>query len=76
MVVAIELLCATQGLDCGEPLRPGRGVAVAYRCVRDVVPPLEKDRFLAPDLQRVEELLVSGELVRRVEKAVSGLAGC
>ncbi len=76
MVVAIELLCATQGLDCGEPLRPGRGVAAAYRCVRDVVPPLEKDRFLAPDLQRVCELLVSGELVRRVEKAVSGLAGC
>ncbi|MHC4922272.1 MAG: histidine ammonia-lyase, partial [Planctomycetota bacterium] len=75
-VVAIELLCAAQGLDCGEPLRPGVGVEAAYRCIRDAVPPLEQDRFLAPDLGKVEELVVSGELVRRVEKSVRGLSGC
>ncbi len=75
-VVAIELLCGAQGLDCGEPLRPGRGVAAAYRCIRDVVPPLRKDRFLAPDLRKVEELLVSGQLVRRVRKAVAALMPC
>ena len=41
-----------------------------------MVPPLEEDRFLAPDLGKVDELLVSGELVRRVEKSVRGLTGC
>jgi histidine ammonia-lyase len=75
-VVAIELLCAAQGLDCGEPLRPGRGVEAAHRCIRDAVPPLDKDRYLAPDLLRVEELLVSGELVRQVQKIVAGLIPC
>lgn len=73
-VLAIELLCAAQGLDCGAPLPPGRGVQAAYRAIRDVVPALEGDRWLAPDLAAVEELLVSGRLVARVERQVGELA--
>ena len=72
-VVAIELLCACQGLDLGEPLRPGRGVAVARRAVRARVPTLRGDRILAPDIIACEELLREGSLVRRVEKAVGDL---
>ena len=65
-VLAIELMSAAQGLDCGEKLRPGRGVAAAYKAIREVVPTLEKDRFLAPDIIALEELLVSGQLVAAV----------
>ena len=75
-VVAIELLCGAQGLDCGEPIRPGQGVAAAYRCIRASVPPLRKDRVLAPDLGKLEGLLVSGKLVRQVQKVVPGLIPC
>jgi histidine ammonia-lyase len=75
-VVAIELMCGAQGLDCGEPLRPGRGVAAAHRCIRESVPRLQKDRFLAPDLRKVEALLISGQLVRRVEKSAGALTAC
>ena len=70
-VLAIELISATAGLDCGEPLRPGRGVEAAYEAIREVVPPLTADRYLAPDLRATERLVSSGGLIRRVE-AVCG----
>ena len=72
-VLAIELVCAAQGLDCGEKLAPGRGVAAAYEVIRRRVPPLEGDRFLAPDLRAAEEMIVSGELLAAVERATGPL---
>lgn len=71
-VLAIELLCACQGLDCGEPLAPGRGVAAAHAAVRAVVPTLRRDRFLAPDIETVTGLLTDGTLLEAVQE-VRGL---
>jgi histidine ammonia-lyase len=56
-VVAIELICGAQGLEFLKPLKPGRGVALVYRRVRDLVPPLTDDRPLSPDIERVAALL-------------------
>jgi len=72
-VVGIELLCAAQGLDLGEPLRPGGGVDAAYKVLRKVVPTLAGDRFLAPDLAAAELLVRDGSLVGAVEKKVGEL---
>jgi histidine ammonia-lyase len=72
-VLAIELMCAAQGLDCGEALRPGRGVAVAYEVVREVVATLTEDRILSPDIAAIERVIANGELVRRVEAVVGEL---
>ena len=72
-VLGIEVLCAAQGLDLGEPLRPGRGVAAAYAAVRARVRGLEGDRYLAPDLAAAERLVLDGELVAAVERAVGPL---
>src|SRR5205814_8979310 len=33
-ILAIELMCATQGIDFRAPLRPGRGVARAHAALR------------------------------------------
>mgnify|MGYP000094313064 CR=1 FL=1 len=52
-ILAIELLCAAQGLEYLAPLRPGRGVQLAYERLRALVPPLTEDRVLAPDVERV-----------------------
>ncbi len=49
-VLAIELMCAAQGLDYRAPLTPGRGAAAAHRAVRALVPPLVQDRVLAGDI--------------------------
>jgi histidine ammonia-lyase len=63
-VLAIELLCAAQGVDFRAPLRPGRGVARAHGAVRRLVPPLERDRVLAPDIERLAQAIATGELTQ------------
>ena len=73
-VLGIELLCAAQGLDLGEKLKPGAGVDAAYRALRKRVAGLEGDRYLAPDLAVAEELVVDGTLVAAAEKKVGVLA--
>ncbi|HEX7175451.1 MAG TPA: histidine ammonia-lyase [Pyrinomonadaceae bacterium] len=60
-VVAIELLCAAEGLEYRAPLRPGRGVVRAHEQVRAHVPRLTRDRPLAPDFERIAAALRSGE---------------
>lgn len=73
-VLGIEFLCAAQGLDLGERLRPGAGVAAAYRALRREVAGLDGDRFLAPDLAAAERLVREGTLVAAAEKVVGPLA--
>ena len=46
-MLAIELMCAAQGIDYRAPLKPGRGVARAHAAVRALVAPLERDRVLS-----------------------------
>ncbi|MEP7081968.1 MAG: histidine ammonia-lyase [Chloroflexota bacterium] len=62
-VLAIEALCAAQGLDFRAPLRPGAGVRAAHAIIRDRVPHLGADRSPAPDIAAVRELVHSGEIL-------------
>jgi len=86
-VLAIELLCACQGLDfrlsgqaCGDGqtvvsnLKPGKGVQAAYAVVREHIPQLIEDRPLHDDIHEAELLIESGELLQAVESAVGPLA--
>lgn len=58
-IVAIELLCAAEGLDHRRPLRAGESVETAYERVRERVAPLVADRALQPDI-----LALAGEIRR------------
>jgi histidine ammonia-lyase len=62
-VLAIEAMCAAQGLDFRAPLRPGSGVAAAHATVRRSVPHLDEDRPPAPDVAAVRDLLHAGDLL-------------
>ena len=62
-VLAIEALCAAQGLDFRAPLRPGAGVARAHASVRERVPHLGADRSPAPDIAIVRGLVHGGDLL-------------
>ena len=73
-ILAMELLCATQGLEFQLPLQPGVGIKEAYRVIREKVPPIVGDRRFSDDIREIHLLIESGELLRRVERATGGLA--
>jgi len=57
--IAIELLCACQGIDLLAPLQTGTLAHHAYALVREKSPKLTDDRPLAPDIQSVTALLAN-----------------
>ncbi len=59
-IVAIELLAAAQGLDLRAPLRTSPALQPAHDAIRAVSPVLEGDRFLAPDIAAVKQLVLDG----------------
>ena len=72
--VAIELLAATQGVEFLAPLEPGAGGRAAHDFVRTLSAPLDEDRSLSEDIERVAAAIRSGELVAAVEAAAGELA--
>lgn len=65
-IVGIELLIACQGVEMREPLRTSPRLVQILQTVRDRVPALGADRFLAPELEDGAELVRSGHLIEVV----------
>jgi histidine ammonia-lyase len=72
-ILAVELVCASAGLDLRAPLRPAPGTGAALRIVRDAVAGPGPDRWLSPDLRRAERLLADGAVLAAVESAIGEL---
>jgi histidine ammonia-lyase len=68
-VLAIELMCAAQGLEFLRPLRAGDGVEAAFAEVRRVVPFAQADRLFHDDIQTCLALVRSETLVAAAEAA-------
>lgn len=59
--VAVELLCGVEAVEhLPDDLEVGRGTGAVVDAVREVVDPLEGDRPVAPDIDRVAELIADG----------------
>jgi histidine ammonia-lyase len=75
-IVAIELLCAAQGIDfrlrdTGQTVQSlGCGTRVAYQLIRDHVPFQDKDMPLAPQIEQARALVVSGAIKTAVEESL------
>ena len=76
LLIASELLTAAQATELAAPERLGAGTAEALRCVREVVTAVTEDRPLGPDVERLADALLAGEvpLRRRVTDAVATAA--
>jgi histidine ammonia-lyase len=59
-VLAIELMCAAQGLEFRRPLKASREVERAHAAVRAVVPKLEQDRVLSPEIEALAAAVRNG----------------
>jgi histidine ammonia-lyase len=60
--VAIELLCACQGIDLLAPLQTGKLAQRAYEAVRAKSAKVTEDRPLAPEIEAVSALVASGTI--------------
>jgi histidine ammonia-lyase len=73
-IVAIELLCAAQGVDFRRRIMEqphaclGQGTAVAYDLIRERLPFLERDVTLAPYIEEVRQLVAAGTIKEAVEE--------
>jgi len=60
-LLAVELLAAAEGLEHRRPMKAGRGVERAFAAVRNIAPPLTRDRVLSGDIARVAEAIRRGD---------------
>ena len=61
-ILAIEWLAAAQGIEFLRPLRSSPALEQAHALLREQVPALGQDRYLAPDIAHAHALVRSGSL--------------
>ncbi|OLP46597.1 histidine ammonia-lyase [Rhizobium oryziradicis] len=75
-IIGIEALTAAQGVEFRAPLTTSPELQKAIDTLRTVVPTLEVDRFMAPDLAAASTLVADGALVGSVSAGIlPGLEG-
>lgn len=57
VVLAIELIAAGRALDMRAPLKPAKSTAAMLTKLREVVPGVGPDRFMAPEIAAATDLL-------------------
>lgn len=68
VILGIEAICAAQGIEQRAPLPTSRPLQAAMARLRTVVPTLQQDRYLAPDLRAAADCIGNDSLA-----AASGL---
>lgn len=61
-VIGIEMMGACQSIDFHKGLKTSKGLFAAYEKVREDVAFLDKDRLLSPDINHMQQLVLSGQL--------------
>jgi len=67
-ILAVELVCAAQGVDLLRPLRTSESLERLHDTVRERIPAWDRDREMAPDLaaaERIVEALVPADYALR-----------
>jgi histidine ammonia-lyase len=67
VILGVEAICAAQGIDHRAPLKTSRPLQRALAHLRQHIPPLTDDRFMAPDLAAAAALIADGSLARATD---------
>ena len=67
-ILGIELLAAAQGIDFLRPLQSSAILEEVHALLRQQVPKMVQDRYLAPDIAHASALVQSGALARILQK--------
>jgi histidine ammonia-lyase len=73
-ILAIEAACAAQALDLRAPLQPGHATSAVLERIRQDIPFIETDTFMAPHLDAAKSLVTTGQLALAAERAIGPLA--
>ena len=65
-ILGIEAICAAAGVEFRAPLATSAPLRAVIARLRDSIPPLDQDRYLAPDLVEAARLVRDGDLVGAV----------
>ncbi|MFN4274888.1 MAG: histidine ammonia-lyase [Ferrovibrio sp.] len=71
-IMAVEWLCAAQGVDLRAPLRTSKHLQQAQKLLRDAVPMMAEDRWLAPDLAAAKTMVRDGALRALLHRPLLG----
>ena len=72
-ILAVEALCAAQALELRAPLQPAPATRAVLARIRQEVPFITEDTFMAPHLQTAEKLIASGALPEAAASATGPL---
>lgn len=76
-VMAVEILMSAQALDIVHAKIPGypcgTGTAAAHQCLREKIPMMCENRFVAPDMIEAEKMTSDGVILNAVEAKIGTL---
>ncbi len=62
-ILAIELFAAAEGIAFHAPLNPGLGVVRAVEVLRAEIAPLNEDRSLHKDFEKISQMILEGKFI-------------
>jgi histidine ammonia-lyase len=66
-ILAIEFLCAAQGLDYLRPLKAGVNAEAAYQYIRERISHVSTDRVLSTDIEKMTAMMSDAAFVKFAE---------
>lgn len=72
-VLAIELMLGAQALDFKKGKKPGPGIRAAYELIRTQMPYVKEDIVIYPYLEKLKEMVETGEIISVVEGKIGKL---
>jgi histidine ammonia-lyase len=72
-IIAIEVLCAAQGIDFLKPLKCGKGTVAAYNILRKSIKHIDDDVILSDYIQSVSDVLFNPGFLDNVQSKTGRL---
>jgi len=72
-IIAIEFLCAAQGMDFLRPLKSGKGSEAAYQYIRERLKHISEDTIVSDLILKMSEIIYDENFLRAVEKKTGKL---
>jgi histidine ammonia-lyase len=69
-ILGIEALSAVQGVELRGPLKTSPELQKAMAALRQHIPPLDEDRYMATELQKASELIGNATLINAISDGI------